>query len=103
MDPERNHPIAVSHDLRHDGHPLQHAVMVCIDLVAHSQSKGAWKLDCKESYGTWILSKSMSAMDHEEASSVSDHLPNSIAASGKSAPYLCTGYDMYVTREPCVM
>ena len=44
MDPETDCVIAKSHDLRHGNHPLKHAVMVCIDLVAKSQGGGMWRL-----------------------------------------------------------
>ena len=126
VNPQTHHPIAVCHDLRCTGHPLQHAVMVCIDLVAHSQSSGAWQLDCEEVNGTWMIKDSdqpqgeqnVNSVDNDtcfmecsssdmrtlldENSSISEetsHLDNRC----KSGPYLCTGYDLYVTREPCVM
>ena len=35
--------VAKSHDLRHGNHRLQHATMVCVDMVAKSQGGGMWK------------------------------------------------------------
>jgi len=128
VDPQTNHPIAMCHDLRCTGHPLQHAVMVCIDLVAHSQSSGAWHLDCKDVNGTWTLKENESLQQNvnsadrdiqftdinssetkmllDAKSSVHNepcNLFNNTDDGCKSGPYLCTGYDLYVTREPCVM
>lgn len=83
VDPSLEKTIAVSHDCRKD-HPLHHAVMVCIDLVARSQGGGCYSYDkypaCEFTPGT---------------------LPPSENAAPQ--PYICTGYDLYVTREPCVL
>lgn len=66
VDPDGQRVVAVGHDRRRE-HPLHHAVMVCIELVAQSQRS-------------------------EPAD-----------PGGGALPYICTGYDLYVTREPCVM
>lgn len=83
VDPAMERIIAVGHDSRGD-HPLHHAVMVCIDLVARSQGAGCYSFDrypaCR------FTSPSSDAF--QEAT---------------SQPYICSGYDLYVTREPCVM
>lgn len=42
IDPVDGAVVASSHDLQHE-HPLQHAVMTCIDLVSRSQRGGAWE------------------------------------------------------------
>ena len=123
VNPQTNHPIALSHDLRCTGHPLQHAVMVCIDLVAHGQHAGAWELNCQATDGTWALKEpnkqqieqNLNSVDcntclHEHNTSVSRSssrdpykFTNILEEKKESLPYLCTGYDLYTTREPCVM
>ncbi|XP_042351240.1 probable inactive tRNA-specific adenosine deaminase-like protein 3 isoform X1 [Plectropomus leopardus] len=88
VNPTTEKIIAVGHDCRSD-HPLHHAVMVCIDLVARSQGGGCYSFDrypaCR------FISPNSDAFQ-----GVSD-------AEAGSQPYICTGYDLYVTQEPCVM
>uniref|UniRef100_T1JP38 CMP/dCMP-type deaminase domain-containing protein n=1 Tax=Strigamia maritima TaxID=126957 RepID=T1JP38_STRMM len=80
VDPQLGKIIGEGFDRRYS-HPLQHAVMVAIDDVAAAQGGGCWKLNDKE-------------------------IHTEIYASQKSPdkiPYLCTNFDLYVTREPCLM
>ncbi|KAI0223210.1 hypothetical protein LSAT2_025554 [Lamellibrachia satsuma] len=79
VDPTSNDIVAVSHD-KQSHHPLQHAVMTCVDQVAHSQGAGAWQMQEEHFY-------------HRDPVEVCQNL----------ADYLCTGFDLYVTHEPCVM
>ncbi|XP_008293288.1 putative inactive tRNA-specific adenosine deaminase-like protein 3 [Stegastes partitus] len=88
VDPAMERIVAVGHDCRGD-HPLHHAVMVCIDLVARSQGGGCY---CFDSYPACQFTPPTSNM-----------FQNGPDLEAGSQPYICTGYDLYVTREPCVM
>lgn len=74
--------IAVGHDCRRD-HPLHHAVMVVIDLVARRQGGGCYGFD--------------------RYPACSSYPSRPVDAAAATQPYICTGYDLYVTREPCIM
>ncbi|XP_068602074.1 probable inactive tRNA-specific adenosine deaminase-like protein 3 [Brachionichthys hirsutus] len=84
VDPALERIVAAGHDCRRD-HPLHHAVMVCIDLVARSQGGGCY------------------SFDRHPACTFSPTNQEQPGVAASSQPYLCTGYDLYVTREPCTM
>ncbi|GFO04080.1 tRNA-specific adenosine deaminase-like protein 3 [Plakobranchus ocellatus] len=84
VNPISKEVIAEAYDLRLAGYPLQHAVMVAIDLVAHWQGAGMWSFDEEQSDFKHL------------ANGTNEHLEN-------VSEYLCTGYDLFVTQEPCVM
>ncbi|KAM7380876.1 hypothetical protein PAMP_004146 [Pampus punctatissimus] len=89
VDPAMERIIAVGHDCRGE-HPLHHAVMVCIDLVARRQAGGCYRFD------------RYPACQYIPPSSISTPTCQNMPEAG-AQPYICTGYDLYVTREPCVM
>ncbi|MBN3308397.1 ADAT3 protein, partial [Amia calva] len=101
VDPETERVLAVGHDCRKGPRPLLHAVMVCIDLVAHGQGGGTY------SYNTHPACRFL-PVDASDYQLTSDCLPsgdvsNFSQTKESGLPYICTGYDLYVTREPCVM
>lgn len=82
IEPSKNELIAVASDSRNE-HPLKHSVMVAVDLVARAQGGGAW--------------------DAHPADFFSKTLISECNRNSEDTPYLCTGYYVYTTREPCTM
>ncbi|XP_065883007.1 probable inactive tRNA-specific adenosine deaminase-like protein 3 isoform X2 [Dysidea avara] len=85
VDPAIPKIVAISPPELSQKHCLQHPVMACIDLVA-----------CQQGGGTWIKTE-----DSTTASSQCE--PPESKRLKLSQQYLCTGLDLYVTREPCIM
>ena len=74
VDPNCDAIVADVEDSSHK-HPLRHAAMNAIDAVAHAQGGGAWPRDVGD----------VTLKDSNEKC------------------YLLTGYDVYLSREPCCM
>ncbi|ELU08866.1 hypothetical protein CAPTEDRAFT_159319 [Capitella teleta] len=81
VDPNDPNCKVIGHDLR-SRHPLWHAAMVAVDLVARQQGGGVYQYNEKD----FFVSKC-----------------EVLSEKDKTGPYLCTGYDVYLTQEPCSM
>ncbi|KAL0276604.1 UNVERIFIED_CONTAM: hypothetical protein PYX00_004148 [Menopon gallinae] len=89
VDFENRLPIARGID-RVEAHPLQHAIMVAVDAVASThEGGGAWDLP----FGELALVKNREPKKPDPSDEDGEEI----------GPYLCTGYDLYVYKEPCVM
>ncbi len=83
----------VGRGLSDSTHPLKHAVMVAIDNVAVEQGGGVWN----QEKASLLQDKLTSEYDFKDV-----ELPAAKRLK-KSSQYLCTGYDLYTVKEPCVM
>lgn len=92
VDPLTKTVLAIASDDR-SSNPMKHAVMVVIDLVARTQGGGLWQL--KE--GDFVFKQNVVKV------AVSHSKRDFEGVAKPEGPYLCTGYDVYVTREPCAM
>lgn len=109
VDPRTNNVIAIGYTYT-KLHPLMHCSMMLIDMVAKTQNGGA-------------MSKWMPPPMIDDQTFISKHYPsikftvtqtnevdfktcsniNSNDNLSKYGPYLCTGYDVYLSHEPCMM
>lgn len=111
VDPSTNVIVAMGHGT--EGHPLHHTVINLVDLVARSQGGGALahteQLETLE-YNTEILKSNKAngnVQEPEDKPTTShNHLKRygsiaQLSTVPKTGPYLCTGYDVYLSHEPC--
>lgn len=98
VDPASGRVLATGHDCSSSASPLLHATMVCIDLVAQGQGQGTYDLRPHPACSFTPASASQGVQ------AISVHtLDKDMDTDDNGLPYVCTGYDLYITREPCAM
>lgn len=99
VDPTSDKVLAVA--TRMDRHPLRHPVMQCLDQFANklvevdaNPTTKRRRLDGDETSATVIATPTEVASTPAEATK---------RALNQEEQYLCSGYDLYTTVEPCTM
>ncbi|XP_021201660.3 probable inactive tRNA-specific adenosine deaminase-like protein 3 isoform X1 [Helicoverpa armigera] len=110
VDPLLNLVVTVAFDNR-ECHPVQHSAMLAIDNVAKTQNGGAWNTDNIEYVTSGAIDKSLFLYLKSKFPDVKFGARNYVSKevldenkmSASESPYLCTGYYIYMIREPCFM
>lgn len=109
VDPKLNSLVAVGYSQTSTG-PYKHAVMVAVDNVAKTQNGGLWQNPRHKTNGPLDLR----GIPDNLLNRLQEKHPNISFGATKykskcevevpaDGPYLCTGYYLYSTCEPCVM
>lgn len=106
VDPKLNSLVAVGYDETHDN-PTKHAAMVAVDNVAKTQKGGVWISSARnfiELKGIpEDLLRHLKTLHPEGKFGARCFKEKADLEHASDGPYLCTGYYLYATHEPCVM
>ncbi|XP_006869132.1 PREDICTED: probable inactive tRNA-specific adenosine deaminase-like protein 3 [Chrysochloris asiatica] len=101
VEPGSGRILATGHDCSSSSSPLLHATMVCVDLVAQGQGRGAYDLGHHPACSFEVTAAPQLPVRPGTVRKLEHRDEDGDSKDG--LPYVCTGYDLYITREPCVM
>ncbi|XP_072377741.1 probable inactive tRNA-specific adenosine deaminase-like protein 3 [Diabrotica undecimpunctata] len=105
VDPKINSVVAVGYNEIEKG-PCRHAAMVAVDNVSKTQKGGVWISSANTESTVGVPQELLKHLQETYATvlfGAQDFKVKDELTDPADGPYLCTGYYVYLTREPCVM